>query len=145
MPVVFGANSTASVPLPLPEALVANVIHGTVDVALQLQPVGVVTVIVCVPPTTFKLAGETIRLQTAPAWVTSTALSAIVTVAERGEEDEFAAIVIATAPAPEPPEVFRVIHGTGDCAVQEHPRPAVTNTLLKALVPFTFTAVGDVE
>jgi hypothetical protein len=145
MPVLFGANSTSSAPLPLPEALVGNVIHDTVDVALHEQPVGVVTVIVRVPPTTFRLTGDTMMLQTAPACVTSTALSAIVRVADLGEDEVFAAIVRPTVPAAVPPLVLSVIQETGDCAVHEHPSPAVTNTKLEALLPFTFTAVGDVE
>lgn len=46
IPVVFCSNWTASVPLPLPDAAFGNVIHDTVEVALHVQPVGVVTLIV---------------------------------------------------------------------------------------------------
>lgn len=70
MPVVFSANCTSSVPLPLPLAALVNVIHGTVDVALHVHPVGAVTLMVRVPPTTFKLTGDTVMLHTAPACVT---------------------------------------------------------------------------
>ena len=84
-------------------------------------------------------------LQTAPACVTSTALSATVSVADRGEDAGLGAIVSPTMPAADPPEVLNVIHETGDCAVQEQPRPAVTQTLLLALLPLTLIAVGDVE
>jgi hypothetical protein len=67
MPVLFGSNTTLTVALPSPDAASAKVIHETVDVALQVQPEGVVTAIVWVPPMTFKLEGATMMLQTAPA------------------------------------------------------------------------------
>jgi hypothetical protein len=145
IPVVFGANSTSIVPLPFPDAELANVIHDAVDVALHVHPVGAVTLMVRVPPTTFRLTGDTVRLQTAPACVTSTALSAIDTVAERGDEDGFGAMLSATMLAPVPLDVLTVIHDTGDWTVHEHPNPALIKMLLMALPPLTFTAVGDVE
>lgn len=131
--------------MPLPAAPFGNVIQDTVDVALHVQPVGAVTVIVRVPPTTLRLTGDTMMLHTAPACVTRTAFSAIVSVADRGEDVGFGVIVRPTMPAPDPPDVLKVIHETGDCAVQEQPRPAVTQTLLVALPPLTFTPVGVVE
>jgi hypothetical protein len=145
IPVVFGANSTLTVPLPLPEIPDGKVSHETFADALHVQPVGAVTAICWVPPATLRLVGDTMMLQMAPACVTCTALSAIATVADRGDDVGLAAMVSETAPAPDPPEVLSVIHETGEVAVQEQPSPADTNTLLAALPPFTFTAVGDVE
>ena len=131
--------------MPLPDAALGNVIQDTVDVAFHVQPAGAVTLIVWVPPTTFRLTGDTMMLHTAPACVTSTALSAIDSVADRGEDVGFGVIVSPTTPAPAPPDVLNVIHEAGDCAVQEQPRPALTQTLLLALLPLTLIAVGDVE
>ena len=145
IPVVFVASSTSTVPFPLPDAPLGNIIHDTVDDALQVHPWGAVTLIVCVPPATFRLTGDTMTLQIAPAWVTCTALSAMVSVADRGEDEGLAATVRPTMPAPDPPPVLNVIHETGDWLVQEQPSPAEMNTVAFALLPFTLTAVGDVE
>ena len=145
IPVVLGANSTSTVPLPLPDTPAGNVSHETVADAVQVHPVGAVTAICRIPPATFRLVGDTIMLHTAPACVTCTALSAMVRVADRGDDVGLAAMVTETVPAPDPPEVFSVIHETGDAAAHEQPGPVDTNTLLAALPPFTLRAVGDVE
>jgi hypothetical protein len=55
----LGVNCTVTVPLPEPDALPWNAIHGAVVVAVQAQPDGAVTVIVCVPPLMFRLVGDT--------------------------------------------------------------------------------------
>lgn len=145
MPVVFGANSTSIVPLPFPDSPAGKVNQETVADAVHVHPVGAVTEICLIPPAVLMLTGDTMMLQTAPACVTCTALSAIATVADRGDDVGLAAIVSESAPAPDPPELFSVIHDTGEEAVHEQPGPADTNTLLTALPPFTLTAVGEVE
>lgn len=57
--VVFGANCTTNVPLPLPDEAPVTVSHETVGAALHAQPAGAVTVTVWVPPVTFMLTGLT--------------------------------------------------------------------------------------
>ena len=67
MPESFGWKATLTLPLPLPDEPSGNVIHDTVDEALHVQPDGVSTARAWVPPTTFKLDGETRMLHVAPA------------------------------------------------------------------------------
>ena len=143
IPVVLGANVTLTLPLPLPEVPFGNVNHETVDEAVQGHPAGAVTAMVFVPMVAFKLTGDTLVLQTAPAWLTCTVPSAIASVAERGEAVGFAAIVTVMKPVPDAPAVLSVIQDAGDCAVHAHPPPVDTNIELIALLPFTFRAVGE--
>ena len=56
---VFGANVGRSVPLPLPDPAVPNVIQDTFAVAVQAHPVGAVIVIGTEPVVRLTLVGET--------------------------------------------------------------------------------------
>ena len=56
---VFGANVGRTVPLPLPEPAVPNVIHDTFAVAVQAHPVGATIVMGTDPVVRLKLVGET--------------------------------------------------------------------------------------
>jgi hypothetical protein len=69
---VLAATVNATVPLPLPEAPLVTVIHAALLVAVQAQPLVVVTAMVELSPAAgeFQLAGAIENVQGAPAWVT---------------------------------------------------------------------------
>ena len=114
-PVVFAAARMVSVPPPLPELPLGNVIHCALDVALHVHPAPAVIVIDSSDPLKcgLTLVGRAVTVHADPAcWLTVTAVPAIVSVAERGEEVVFAEMFSPTVPPPEPLELFSVIHGT---------------------------------
>jgi hypothetical protein len=69
---VLAATVNATEPLPLPDAPLVTVIHAALLLAVQAQPLVVVTAIVELSPAAgeFQLAGAIENVQGAPAWVT---------------------------------------------------------------------------
>jgi hypothetical protein len=108
------------------------VIQDTFDLAVQAQPVVVVTatLLLEVPAPTFTVVGETEKVHAAAAWVTVTVRPATVNVPVRCDEPVLAATVNVTVPLPVPllPAVT-VIHEAFDAALHVHPEVALTFTL----------------
>jgi hypothetical protein len=69
---VLAATVNATVPLPLPDAPLVTVIQAALLVAVQAQPLVVVTATVELSPAAgeFRLTGAIENVQAAPAWVT---------------------------------------------------------------------------
>jgi hypothetical protein len=67
----------------------------------------------------------------------------MLSVALRGEEDEFAATDTLTMLVPLPVPVLSVTHGTGLCAFQAQPAAVVTVTNAIELLPLTAIDVGE--
>jgi hypothetical protein len=69
---VLAATVNATVPLPLPEAPLVTVIHAALLVAVQAQPLVVVTATVELSPAAgeFQLAGAMEKVHGTPDWVT---------------------------------------------------------------------------
>lgn len=80
-----------------------------------------------------------------PACVTTTEVSATVSVALRGDVVGFGATVNVSMPPPLPVEVLSVAHETGLWAVHAHPVPAITQMPAVELPPPTVTEVGDTK
>ena len=136
---------TAPFPDPLPPVIES---HVALSDAVHVQPVGAVIVTEPLPPPAamFCVAGESAKLQDAPAWVTVTAWPPTVTVALRDALDVLAVAVSVTVPFPEPlaPPVT-VSHAALSVAVHAQPEPVVSERV--AVPPPTATLVvdGDTE
>src|SRR5439155_1610012 len=115
VPAVFAAMLNVTLPLPVPAAPVATVIHASLLTAVHAHPVGAVTVVLPVPPpaTTDWLVGEIVSVHVTPAWVTVALLPPAVIVPLRDVVEVFAAAVneIDPLPMPVPPAVI-VIHAS---------------------------------
>ena len=108
------------------------VTHAALLVAAQAQPAVVVTLTVPEPPAAANdwLAGERLKVQAAPAWVTVNVLPATVSVPVRGVVAVVAAAVKLTDPLPVPlAPALIVSHATLLVADHPHPAPAVTPTV----------------
>ncbi len=144
---VFASIEKATVPLPLPVTPDVMVIQEALLVAVQLQPVAVVTVLLLelAPAPGVSDAGETAKLQGdgAPAWVTVTVCPAMVSVPVRGDVAVLAAIENATAPFPLPlaPDVM-VSHAALLVAAQLQPASVVTVLLLELAAAPGLSDVG---
>ena len=127
----FTSTESRTVSLPLPVAPATTVTQGTLLVAVHVHPADALTVTSMVAPEagTFCCVGLMVELQLS-GWLTVNAFPAIVSVPERAGP-VFAAAAKVTDPLPEPllPDVI-VSQGALLVAVQPHPLPAVTFTLL---------------
>ena len=92
--VVVAAAVYATVPEPLPLLPLVMEIQEALVVAVQVQPLVVVTAMVPLPPVAgiVWVVGETVKVHAAPSF-TVTVWPATVNVPVRGEDDEFAATV----------------------------------------------------
>ncbi len=145
---VFAAMEKATVPLPLPLTPDVMLSQVALLVAVQLQPVVVVTLALLelAAAVGFSEIGETVNEQggAAPAWVTVTVWPAMVSVPVRGDVAVLAAIEKATAPFPLPlaPEVM-VSQEALLVAVQLQPPAVVTALLLELAAAPGVNTVGD--
>jgi hypothetical protein len=117
--------ATVSVTLRVPVPLVLDrVIQGVPEDAVHAHCDVVVTVTLGLPPplATDALVGDTLKVQeSAAAWVTVTALPAIVTVVVREAVLGLEATVNVTDPLPLLPAGDAVTHAALDVAVHAHP------------------------
>ena len=145
---VFAAMEKATVPLPLPLPPDVMVSQASLLVAVQLQPVAVVTLALLelAAAAGFSVVGDTVNVQGggAPACVTVTVWPAIVSVPVRGDVAVFAAIENATVPLPLPlaPDVM-VSQASLLVAVQLQPAAVVTLLLLELAAAPGVSVVGD--
>ena len=145
---VLASIEKATVSLPLPLVLDVMVSQEALLVAVQEQPVVVVTFVLPVLAVAVGLneVGATENVQGAPAWVTVNVWPAMVSVPVLGEVDVFAAIEKATVPFPEPlaPDVM-VSQEALLVAVQAQPAVVVTVALLEPALAAGFSEVGVTE
>jgi len=143
---VLAAIENATVPFPDPLAPDVIVNQVELSVAVQLQPVVVVTLTLLVLAASdgFRVVGATVKTQGAPAWVTVKVCPAMVNVPVRGDVDVFAAMENATVPLPDPlaPDVI-VSQEALLVAVQLHPDVVVTLALLEPAVAAGFSESGE--
>ena len=145
---VFASIEKATVPLPLPLTPDVMVSQASLLVAVQLQPVAVVTLLLpeLAAAPEGSVVGETVKVQGggAPAWVTVTVWPATVSVPVRGDVAVLAAMENATPPLPLPlaPDVM-VIQEALLVAVQLQPAGAVTLALLELAAAPGLSAVGE--
>ena len=133
------------VPDPVPDAV--RVIHPTVVDDVHAHPDCVVTVIVPVvpPPGTVTRDGLTENVQDELGSVTTNVCPAIVSVADRAVVVVFAAAVKLTVPEPVRPVPFEMVtHAAPLVAVQLHPTPAVTLTLLLPPLALIARPAGEI-
>jgi hypothetical protein len=145
---VLAAMEKATVPLPDPLAPDVIVSQDELSVAVQLQPVVVVTLTLLVLAASdgFRVVGATVKTQGAAAWVTVRVCPAIVSVPVRGDVTVLAAMEKATVPLPDPlaPDVI-VSQASLLVAVHEQPLVVVTVALLDPAVAAGFKEVGEIE
>ena len=145
---VLASIEKATVSLPLPLVLDVMVSQEALLVAVQEQPVVVVTFVLPVLAVAVGLneVGATENVQGAPACVTVNVWPAMVSVPVLGEVDVFAAIEKATVPFPEPlaPDVM-VSQEALLVAVQAQPAVVVTVALLEPALAAGFSEVGVTE
>ncbi len=145
---VFASIEKATVALPLPVTPDVMVIQEALLVAVQLQPVAVVTVLLfeLAPAPGVSDVGETVKVQGggAPAWVTVTVCPAMVSVPVREDVAVLAAIENATAPFPLPPAPdVMVSHAALLVAVQLQPASVVTAVLLELAAAPGVNVIGE--
>ena len=101
---VFAATVNATEPLPLPVAPDVTVIHASLRLAVQAQPVPVDTVRLPEPPaaTTARLAGRSSKRQAAGCWDTWSGLSLTTIEASRIDGSGLGATRNSTVPEPCP-------------------------------------------
>jgi hypothetical protein len=141
------AALTVTEPLPEPLAPAVTVIQAALLIAVQLHPVGAVTVTIVGPPldVTACDAGAIVSVQATPAWLTVKVLPAIVSVPVRGFAVVLAAVVKDAVPLPDPvAPAVTVIHAALLTVVQLHPVGAVTFTLLDPPPAVTDCDVGEI-
>jgi hypothetical protein len=126
---VFAATVNATLPGPVPAAPLEIAAHGAALVAVQLQPVVVVTA-TAPPPVALVndwLIGVIVNTQGAAACVTVNVAPAIVRVPTRLTVAVFAATLKVTVAVPRPvAPAVTVIQGALLTAVHAQPTPAVT-------------------
>jgi hypothetical protein len=90
---VLTVAATLALPFPDPLAPLVTVSHDALLVAVQVQPVGAVTIDEPLPPPApmFRLVGETVNVQVTPGCVIVTVWPATVSVALRDVDDVLAA------------------------------------------------------
>jgi hypothetical protein len=135
-----------TVPLPEPLAPLVIVNHDALLVAVQLHPVGAVTVIEAVPPAAAMVRAvlDSVYVHATPACVTVTVCPAIVRVALRDEVAVFAVAVTVTVPLPDPlAPLVSVSQLALLVAVQVQPAGAVTVTEPLPPPATMFSVVAD--
>ena len=134
---MLAAAVKLTVPLPLPVLPEVIVIHGELLAAVQVHPVDVVTVTLPVPPValTFKLVGETVKVQP-DCWLTVKVCPPAVIVPVRGGP-AFGCTVKATVPLPVPLPLLLVMIIQGSLLTAVHVQPATVVILKLPLPPAT--------
>jgi hypothetical protein len=124
---VFAATLNPAGPLPLPLGLV-TVIQGALLVAVQPQPVVVVTVVDPVPPAaaTVRLVGEIVKVHVWAGWVTVKVRPAIDSIVLRCVVPVLGATLKLTEPEPVPLASMIVTHDAPLVAVHGQVVPVVS-------------------
>jgi len=146
--VVLVLGAIASVAAPLPVALAGTTLIQTAPgEVVHVQPalVDTFTVEVALGLPTDTLVGATVNVQAPAAWVTLTALPAMVTVPVRGEVLVLAAIVNVALPLPEPLVGAAVIQDAPEEVVHAQPEAVVTDTVTVPPAAATDRLVDDTE
>jgi hypothetical protein len=135
-----------TVPVPDPLALLVMVNHDALLAAVQVHPVGAVTVIEPVPPGIgmVRTVGVSVDAHGAPACVTATVCPAMVSVAVRDDIAVFAAAVTFAPPLPDPvAPLVNVNHAALLVAVHVHAVDAATPTAAVPPAPEKVSVVAD--
>ena len=143
---MFAAIEKATVPLPLPLAPDVMLSQEALLVAVQVQPVVVVTLALLDPAVAagFNEVGDTVNVQATPACVTVTVWPATVSVPVRGDVAVLAAMAKPTVPFPLPlaPDVM-LSQEALLVAVHVHPVAVVTLLLPELAVAPGLSDVGE--